>query len=57
MNEELINQMKMIFELMGSDEFTGSVANFSWNMYQKLIAKGFSEDQAMKIVSGMAKTK
>lgn len=24
MNKEIINQMKMIFELMGSDEFTGS---------------------------------
>lgn len=57
MKEELMEQLKMIFEIMADEEFTESVANFSWKMYQKLLSKGFSEDQAMKIVAGMAKTK
>lgn len=53
--EELLQIMKLMFDVMASDDFTDAVAGFCWNMKIKLVAKGFTEDQAMKIVVGMSK--
>lgn len=57
MKEQIQEQMKLIFEVMGSEEFTEAVASFAWNMFTKLKSKGFTESQAIKIVTGMSKAK
>jgi hypothetical protein len=53
--EELLKQMKMIYELMGKDEFAESIANMLWNIYCKCKEKGFSDDQAMQITLRFSK--
>lgn len=57
MKKEILEQMKVLFDIMASDEFTESVSNFCWSMYTKLKDKGFTDSQAIKIVTGMSKTK
>lgn len=57
MKKEILEQMKVLFDIMASDEFTESVSNFYWSMYTKLKDKGFTDSQAIKIVTGMSKTK
>ena len=57
MKEELMEQMKMIYEIMGSEEFTDAVADFCWKMFTKLTAKGFSQQEAITILSSMTKAK
>lgn len=42
---------------MASDEFTDAVASFAWKLFAKLKEKGFTDDQAIKIVTGMSKAK
>lgn len=49
--------MKLIFDVMSDDGFVSSVADFAWKLFIKLKARGFTEDQAMKIVAGMSKSK
>lgn len=49
--QELADQMKVIFDVMASDEFVDSVANFLWKLYSKLKDKGFTDEQAIQIVS------
>jgi hypothetical protein len=47
---ELKEQMKVVYEIMGDPELIESIANLSWNLYTALVAKGFSPEQAMLIV-------
>lgn len=51
--KDLIEQMKMVFDLMASDEFVDSAASFAWKMYGKLKEKGFTDEQAIQIVISM----
>ncbi len=55
MEKELLSQLKLIFTIMADDEFVDSVATFSWKLYTKLKEKGFTDDQAIKIVSTMSR--
>jgi len=57
MKDEILQQFKLIFEVMGSDEFTDTVATFCWNLYTKLKAKGFTDDQAIRLVTSMNNNK
>ena len=54
--EELIAQMKLIYEVMGKDDFAKSVSKMLWNIYCKCKEEGFSEDQAMSITLSFAKS-
>lgn len=50
---EVLQQMKVVFDLMASDEFIESVSTFAWKLYQSLKKKGFTDEQAIKIVTSM----
>lgn len=54
--QQLSDTMTVIYKVMVSDEFTDSVADMMWKIYQKLKAKGFSEQQAMDITLHFAKS-
>lgn len=54
--EEALEQMNLIYEVMGRDEFAESIAKMLWNIYDKSKKVGFSDEQAFQIVCGFAKT-
>ena len=53
MKEEIMFQLKTMFEVMASEEFTKAVADFAWNMFQELKKRGFTDEQAIAIVISM----
>ncbi len=57
MENELLAQLKLVFKVMASDDFTDTVATFLWNLYNKLKQKGFTDEQAMNIVINFDKGK
>ena len=50
---EIIEQMKMVYDLMASADFANSVARMHRNTFNRLVSEGFNEDQAMQIVVNM----
>lgn len=54
--EELINQMKMVYEAMGRKEFAEAIATMLWNIYTESKAKGFTDEQAMAITLSFSKS-
>lgn len=54
--EELLEQMKMVYEVMSKDEFAESIAKMLWNIYCKTKDKGFTDEQAMQITLSFAKS-
>lgn len=54
--KDLVDQMKMVYDLMGRDEFADSIAKMLWNIYKKCIGYGFTEEQAMQITLSFAKS-
>ncbi len=54
--EELLKQMKMVYEVMGKQEFAETIANMLWNIYSECTKKGFAQDEAMAIVLSFAKS-
>ena len=57
LKQQMLEQIKMLFDIMKRDEFTDAVADFAWKMFTKLKAKGFTDEQAMGIVTNMSKPK
>ena len=57
MNEEMKEQLKFLYEIMGDDELVEVIANMSWKLFKKLKEKGFTEDQAMQIVGRYTEVK
>lgn len=53
MKEEVLEQLTVIFDVMASDKFVKSVADFAWNLYQELKKRGFTDEQAIAIVISM----
>lgn len=54
--KEILEQMMMVYELMGKDEFAESISKMLWNIYTKCKDKGFSDEQAMAITISFAKS-
>ena len=54
--ENLIEQMKLVYDVMGKDEFAESIAKMLWNIYTKSKEKGFNDEQAMAITLSFAKS-
>lgn len=54
--EKLLEQMKMVYEMMGEDSFAESIATMLWNIYTKCKNKGFTDEQAMAITISFAKS-
>ncbi len=54
MDKEMLNQLKpmltAIYEIFKDPETANSVATMYWNLFSALKDKGFTEDQAMKII-------
>jgi hypothetical protein len=48
--KELLEQFKTLYEMMASSELSDAIATMYWNIYQALIEKGFTENQALEIV-------
>jgi uncharacterized protein (UPF0335 family) len=56
MEKELKKMMLVMYEIMGSKEFTSSIAKMLWALYQELKSVGFGDQQAMDIVINFAKS-
>lgn len=56
-NEELKQQMKLIYELLGDEELTDAIAKMCWALFTKLKNVGFTEEQAMQIVQNYGNNK
>lgn len=54
--EELVQQMRIVYEIMGSDEFATSIAKMLRNIYQKAKDAGFNDEQAMDITLAFARS-
>lgn len=54
--EEILKQLKMVYDLMGKDEFAESIALMLANIYKKCKKKGFTDEQAMAITLSFAKS-
>lgn len=53
MVDEILEQMTKLFKLMSSDEFCSSIARMYRKIYESLIVQGFSEHDAMSILTHM----
>lgn len=53
--ETMKEMMSMIYEVLNDDQMLEAVSSFCWRLFEKLIQKGFTEEQAMGIVTSMAK--
>ena len=51
--KEVIDSMKLIYDLMASKDFASAIAQMYWNIYQQLSAKGFTEQQALTLLASM----
>jgi len=51
--KELIGNMKIVYDLMASEEFASTIAQMYWNIYIQLKAKGFTEQQALTLLASM----
>ena len=56
-DNELKETMKIVYDIMGSDELVGAIANMTWKMFTKLKEKGFTDEQAMMIVGRYSEVK
>jgi hypothetical protein len=54
--EQIVEQMKLIYKMMASDDFAEAVADMLWNIYTKAKAKGFSDQQAMDLALSFAQS-
>ena len=54
--ENLVEQMKLVYEMMGRDDFAEAIAKMLSNIYDKCIVNGFTADQAMQITLSFAKS-
>lgn len=50
MKEQLLDQMKLVYEIMLDPELVEAITTMTWNLYIALKEKGFTDDQAMEIV-------
>lgn len=50
MEEELREQMQLVYKIMASEEFANTVATSLWNLFVKLKEKGFSDEQATNLL-------
>lgn len=57
MDEELKEQMKLVYEILADDELVDAIANMTWKLFTKLKEKGFTDDQAIKLVSNHSSVK
>ena len=46
----------MIYDIMASEDFVGAVSSFCWKLYTKLKEKGFTDEQAINIVTAMSRS-
>ena len=54
MDKENIKEMlSVVFEIMGSEELAEKIAIMSKNIFDKLIDKGFSRDEAIQILTSL----
>ena len=53
MAKEIKEMMSVVFEIMGSDELAKKIAQMSRNIVNKLVEKGFTEEQAIQILIGI----
>ena len=51
--EEVIKAMKLIYDLMASEEFASAIAQMYWNIYRQLERKGFTEQQSLTLLASM----
>ena len=56
-NEELKEAMKVIYEIMSDDKLIEALASMTWKIFTKLKEKGFTDEQAMMIVSRYSEIK
>ncbi len=54
--EDLLKQMLQVYELMGRQEFSDSIAKMLWNIYNSCIKKGFQHEESMAITLSFAKS-
>lgn len=54
--EDLIKQMKLVYDLMGKKEFSESIAKMLWNINMECINQGFNHEEAMAITLSFAKS-
>lgn len=49
--DEIIKQMKQLYDLMADKELAQAISKMYWNIFTELKNAGFTEDQAFQIVS------
>ncbi len=49
----LLEQMKPMFEMMSGEEFCSTIGKMYWNIYKAFKEKGFTEEQAIQLLSRM----
>ena len=54
MFEEIKEQMVGLYEILSDKKLTEAIATMCWNLYQDLKKKGFTDEQAIGIVTTMA---
>ena len=51
--DELKEALECLYEVMGSKKLAQSIANCYWNTYQEFKTIGFTQEQALTLISRM----
>lgn len=54
--EELRELMVSAYEVLSDPKITDAIAEFTWNLFTKLKEKGFSDEQAISIVTAQMRS-
>lgn len=57
MKEDLISQVKMLFEVMNDASVIASIADMAWNLFTELQKKGFTKEEALQLTIAFAQQK
>ena len=57
MDDDVKEALKVLYDIMGSDELVEALATMTWKMFTKLKEKGFTDEQAMTIVGRYSEIK
>lgn len=55
--EDLIEQVKLLFEVMNDASVIASITDMTWNIYTKLKEKGFTDNEALQLTIALAQQK
>ena len=53
--EDLMDQVKLLFEIMSDSGVIESITNMCWDIFTKLKEKGFTDEQALQLTTALAK--